>query len=173
MRRIVVWQPWDEFGAEFLEVSADASGARGVGTLIRKEPSGPLCVQYDVRCDASWRTVAAEVKLPGLESRAISVDLGGCLDVDIAACAFTNTLPIRRLALQVGQSAVIQAAYVHIPDLRVERVAQRYTHLAKQRYRYEGLSTGFVAEITVDADGLVIDYPQLCRRVLSYPPPRK
>jgi hypothetical protein len=93
--------------------------------------------------------------------------LQGCLDIDIAACAFTNTLPIRRLALEVGQSAEIQVAYLHIPDLRVERVPQRYTRVAPQRYRYEGLSTGFVAEITVDEDGLVIDYPQLCRRVLS------
>ncbi len=167
MKRTVVWQPWDSIGAEYLEVSADAAGVRGVGCLIRRFPSGPVCIEYVVECDATWRTRAAEVNLWGLEKRGVSVDLHGCHYVDIAAVAFTNTLPIRHLALTIGQSAEIAVAYVHVPELRVERVAQRYTRVAAQRYRYEGLSTGFVAEITVDEDGLVMDYPQLCRRVLS------
>ena len=35
------------------------------------------------------------------------------------------------------------------------------------RYRFEVLPRGFAAELLVDADGLVIDYPQLFRRVWS------
>jgi len=82
-----------------------------------------------------------------------------------SACAFTNTLPIRRLGLAVGQSATLSVAFVSVPDLRVEHVKLRYTRLAPLRYRYEGLDSGFTAEIAVDEAGLVIDYPQLCRRV--------
>jgi hypothetical protein len=43
---------------------------------------------------------------------------------------------------------------------------QAYTRLADQRYRYESLDgSGFSAELAVDADGLVLDYPGLFRRV--------
>jgi hypothetical protein len=67
MKRMVVWQPWDEFGAEYLEVSADASGVRVVGSLIRRFPSGPVCIEYLIECDATWQTRAAEVTLLGVQ----------------------------------------------------------------------------------------------------------
>jgi hypothetical protein len=159
MRRTVAWQQWDGFGVELLEVA----DGRAVGTLIRDK----ICAEYEIQWEGSWRITGAKVALRGLESRSISVDLQGATEIDIAACAFTNTLPIRRLKLAIGQAAKIEVAYVHLPELRVERVQQRYTRLADRRYKYEGLNTGFTTELDVDEDGLVIDYPGLCRRVLS------
>jgi hypothetical protein len=35
------------------------------------------------------------------------------------------------------------------------------------RYRFEDPATGFTAEISVDGDGLVIEYPNVARRVWS------
>jgi hypothetical protein len=32
-------------------------------------------------------------------------------------------------------------------------------------YKYEGLESGFTAELQTDRDGLVLDYPDLWRRV--------
>jgi len=166
MERTIVWHAADGFGCELVEVSIGPAGVRANGTLIRRWPFGPLCVDYEVRCDATWKPVGAAVTLRGLEPRSLEVhDLHGASDLDIAACAFTNTIPIRRLNLEVGQSATLEVAFVAIPELRVDIVPQRYTRLDLLRYRYEGLSTGFTAEITVDEDGLVVDYPRLCRRI--------
>lgn len=166
MRRIVAWKAWEGFGSELLELSEDDRGVRAVGTLIRQWPAGPMCVDYEVRCDRSWRFISAEVALRGIEKRSLRIDdLGRCSDLDISACAFTNTLPIRRLSLAAGESATLSVAFVSIADLRVETVRQRYTRLATLQYRYEGLDSGFTAEITVDEDGLVVEYPQLCRRI--------
>ena len=93
-------------------------------------------------------------------------DLAGCIDVDIAATPFTNTLPIRRLNLAEGQARDIRLAYVPLPHLEVEPVAQRYTCLEEgRRYLYEGLFRRFQGELHVDADGLVLDYPDTFKRV--------
>jgi hypothetical protein len=96
-------------------------------------------------------------------------ELKGCFDVDITATPFTNTLPIRRLRLAPGQSAEIKVVYITIPEMQVRVEPQEYTCLetssAGGRFRFESLSDGFTAVITVDADGLVQDYPGLFKRV--------
>jgi hypothetical protein len=98
--------------------------------------------------------------VPGLE---------GCVDVDISATPFTNTLPIRRLGLAPGESADVSVAYVDIDEMRAWTEEQRYTRLEQNSgdrlYKYESLDGGFTADLPVDADGLVLDYPGLFRRV--------
>jgi len=97
--------------------------------------------------------------------------LDGCIDVDISATPFTNTLPIRRLGLKPGEAANLKVAYLAIPEMRVEPARQRYTCLERDDqgglYRYESLDgefAGFTADLPVDAGGLVLDYPGLFRR---------
>jgi hypothetical protein len=98
-------------------------------------------------------------------------DLDGCLDVDIGVTPSTNCLPIRRLSLALQQSQDIVVAYVPLPGqvdgpFLPRRAGQRYTCLMPQRrYRYEGLFRAFVAELDVDDDGLVLDYPETFRRL--------
>jgi hypothetical protein len=77
---------------------------------------------------------------------------------------FTNTLAIRRLGLKVGQAAEIKVAYVLVPELRLRAAPQRYTRLAERRWRFDGLDLDFTADLTVDADGFVVEYPGLFRR---------
>jgi uncharacterized protein len=42
---------------------------------------------------------------------------------------------------------------------------QRYTHLSERLIRYEALDGSFAADIAVDQDGIVVDYPGIARRV--------
>ncbi|GAA5513428.1 hypothetical protein Dcar01_02163 [Deinococcus carri] len=93
-------------------------------------------------------------------------ELGGCTDVDVQATPLTNTLPIRRLGLEVGEHAVIRAAWVGVPSLEVRAVRQRYTRLAPRLYRYENLESGFAAKVEVDGAGLVKYYPEAFERLV-------
>jgi hypothetical protein len=94
-------------------------------------------------------------------------DLDGAIDVDLSVTPFTNTLPIRRLDLAEGQRADIRAVYVHFPDLGLTIDRQRYTCLKRgSQYRYESLDSDFVRDIEIDADGLIVTYPGLFRRIL-------
>jgi len=95
------------------------------------------------------------------------------LDIDISHTPFTNTLPIHRLALTPGESADLLVAYITVPDLSVRPVQQRYTCLSHTTsggvYRYEGLESNFTADLLVDAQGLVVDYPGIWKRAEMRP----
>ncbi len=88
-----------------------------------------------------------------------------CVDVDLSFTPATNTLPIRRLGLDIGEVAEIHVAWLVWPKLSVRRVLQRYARLAEDRYRYT--QDEFEAELTVDRQGLVLEYQGLWRAIAS------
>lgn len=185
MRRDVFWQPWGEIGLEHLWLETDAAGVQADGLIVGLAVGRPFRVRYRLRCDAAWRV--REVRVADLDAgRDLHLladgngtwtlgdgtplpDLADCIDVDLSATPFTNTLPIRRLALAPGELADLAVAYVAVPELTVAPDPQRYRCLERRpdrgRYRYESLDSDFAAEIAVDADSVVLDYPGLFRRV--------
>jgi uncharacterized protein len=187
MLREAVWARIDTSGLEYLRLLEDGAGLQAHGTLVAVQDGRPFSLTYLLRWDLRWhvRSLRAECRAGDrlatldLESdgegrwRKGGQPLGlilGCIDVDIAATPFTNTLPIRRLRLGEGDTAEISAAYVEVPELAVKPVRQRYTALAplagNDVYRYESIDSGFWADLSVDRDGLVIDYPPIWRRVV-------
>jgi hypothetical protein len=99
--------------------------------------------------------------LPGIEDPDL---LYGAFDVDLGGSPLTNTLPIRRLGLlkaDPGVSHRISAAWVLLPSLEVVQADQIYTPLGDNRIRYA--SETFSADLTVDDEGFVTDYPGLAR----------
>lgn len=183
-RREVMWTRWDEPGLEHLRLSVGADGVRADGLVIGLDGDGAFRAQYDLRCDAAWRVREARVRAldrdrPDLYLLSDGVghwtngdgaprpELDGCVDVDLSISPFTNTLPIRRLPLSVGASAELLVTYLDLPAGRVAPMRQRYTRRAESLYRYESLPGGFTAELPVDEDGLVRDYPGLWRRAWS------
>ena len=94
-----------------------------------------------------------------------TTDLADCKTIDIAVTPFTNTLAIRLLDLQIGETADIDVVFVTVPALTVAPASQRYSRLSPTMYRYENPASGFRADLTVDSEGLVVDYPGLFRRV--------
>jgi hypothetical protein len=146
----------------------------------------PFRLAYEVRCDAYWRGRYARVGVPGeppktellsdgegnwatSDGRAVAY-LEGCGYVDISETPYTNTLPIWRLGLAPGESAEICVAYFDGTELQPWPEPQRYTCLEKDSdgglYRFVSLDGGFTADLPVDADGLVFDYPGLFKRAM-------
>jgi hypothetical protein len=101
--------------------------------------------------------------LPGTEDPDL---LYGAFDVDLTGSPLTNALPIRRLGLLKAEPGVahrISVAWVLLPSLEVIQADQIYTALGNGRVRFA--SETFSADLTVDDDGFVVDYPGLARRV--------
>jgi hypothetical protein len=101
--------------------------------------------------------------LPGTEDPDL---LYGAFDVDLTGSPLTNTLPIRRLDLlkaEVGVAHRINAAWVIMPSLEVVQADQIYTSLGEHRIRFT--SETFSADLIVDDEGFVVDYPGLARLV--------
>jgi uncharacterized protein len=189
MDRHVMWSPWTGPGLEHLYVTQNTEQVVADGLILGVEEQEPFRVRYEIHCDQHWRVRTVLVSVLGRTSQTLSLatdgkgnwtsetgvelpSLRGCLDVDISATPFTNTLPIRRLTLNLEQSDLLRMVYISIPQMQVAAVEQRYTCLEKTveggRYLYESLEDGvsvFTAELTVDVDGLVVDYPGLFRKV--------
>jgi len=180
--RTVLWQDPSDSGAERCSLDTGHSGAVLSGTALVAVHGEPWELRYVVRVDERWRTRHVEVRRqrPADDARMVveadgagrwlvdgehQADLDGCLDVDLEFSPATNTLPIRRLGLAVGEEADVLAAWVRFRDLRVERSEQRYARLAEDRYRFA--ITGFAAELAVDQEGLVARYGDFWRQVAS------
>ncbi|PVZ10453.1 MULTISPECIES: putative glycolipid-binding domain-containing protein [unclassified Pseudomonas] len=120
-------------------------------------PTGSPSLRLWSDGNGRWRDVESDAPLPALD---------GCIDVDIAITPFTNTLPIRRLQWQAGQSRTLRMAYVSVPGLEVRAANQRYTCIEPHKwFLYESLDTPFKAQLELDNDGVVIDYPGLFTRI--------
>lgn len=186
MIREVLWSAWDEPGLQHLRLTVRDSGVVADGLVLGLAEGYPLRVAYEVRCDANWRVRAVRAGVPG-ESPKVELfsdgkgnwttsdgrplaNLEGGEYVDVSVTPFTNTLPIRRLGLAPGESADISVVYFDGTDLQPWPEPQRYTCLEKGDggglYRYLSLDGGFTADLPVDVDGLVLDYPELFRRTL-------
>jgi hypothetical protein len=189
MERHIMWSAWDKPGLEHLHLVQDNESVFANGLVIAVAEQMPFRVHYELRCDGQWRVRELRLSMLDNPTRTIHLltdgqgswtdetgvavpSLKGCLDVDISATPFTNTLPIRRLALEPGTSATLSVVYIDLPRTHIKAAEQRYTCLASTssggRYRFESLENGvsvFTAELPVDLDGLVLDYPGLFRRV--------
>ncbi len=180
--RTIRWSAWDgcEAGMEHVDVRPADGGLHISGVVIGREDGARFGLSYRLRLDASWRTRVVLLRTTSgqvlhLESNGQGSwhedgrpqpALQGCIDVDIQATPLTNTLPIRRLDPKDGESVDIRLVYIGIPDLTVAPADQRYTALRSgSLYRFESLESGFTADLPVDEDGFVLDYPGLFRRL--------
>lgn len=186
MRHDCRWHTEEGDGLEQCTVAARDDGgllAEGVVVAPRSGPmstGAPFGCSYAVECSADWRVRRVEVKVAGGACLLLLADgagrwrdaqgnalpaLDGCLDVDLTCTPFTNTLPIRRLGEALRRRHEITVAYITLPEATVAPSRQAYTALGAGRYRFESLSSPFQADIETDADGLVVHYPGLFRRV--------
>jgi uncharacterized protein len=179
--RAIVWKNLAINGTEYCALCCTDGGWLLKGNIVGVlEEQRPILASYEVFCDDNWLTRHIQVERTiGKDKKALSVnvekdgvwrssgqdlpEVRGCLDVDLAVTPATNTLPIRRLDLEIGKSRSVTAAWINFPGLEIQLLSQRYTRIAKNIYRYESETreseTGFSAEIVVDDLGLVMTYP--------------
>jgi uncharacterized protein len=185
--RSLFWASWEGQGLEHLRLTLGEDEIVGSGTVLGLADDMPYRLRYKIKCDSCWRLRKLELELHdihGCRERLLRADgagnwheeggntlseLAGCLDVDISATPFTNTLAVRRLDLQPGQTAALTVVHVKVPELTLRPVSQRYSCSWRAStgavVTYEGLFHGFKADLALDADGLVIDYPEAFRRI--------
>jgi hypothetical protein len=113
---------------------------------------------------------AGHVELPPAGGDAAG--LTSALDCDLVLSPVTNMMPILRHGLLEGGGPLeFTMAWVAVPALTVQADGQRYRHVRSGAdhcvVRYEASDGSFAADITVDRDGVVIDYPAIARRLVE------
>jgi hypothetical protein len=174
------WRRLDVPGREEASVERTPTGWRLTGELDVEEADFAGRLRYEIVCDPKWCTrsaliegeagaaairfaLAADGRGQWTRDGPLLPDLAGALDVDLGFTPATNTLPIRRLALAVGESAAVRSAWLRFPELRLEPLEQTYTREAEQTYRYHALVDGepFTARLDTDLVGRVVRYEGL------------
>ncbi|MGU7851359.1 putative glycolipid-binding domain-containing protein [Burkholderia orbicola] len=172
----VAWQivqTWQ--AAEWCRLDASQTGVALSGVVAGAIDGTPFRIDYAIACGTDWLTRSARVThwtgtapsrqwdiacnagqwtIDGVDAPM----LAGTTDIDLGFSPSTNTLPIRRLGLAVGESAEIRTAWLRFPDFDIVRGEQRYTRTAPHVYRYE--SGTYAADIGIDDAGLVTDYDE-------------
>ena len=159
-------------GAELFELEETPSENRLRGWIVASVNGVDCAVSYTVSADPHWVTRRVSVRLDAGGTRTLELehdddgawsvdgvirpDLAGCLDVDLGISPSTNTLPIRRLDIDVAHTERLVAAWVRFSDMVVEPLPQTYERLAESVYRYR--SESFQADLEVDERGVVLRY---------------
>ena len=169
----MLWRRHDGTGLDRAVIERGPEGLRISGTSLLVIDDAPFEIRYSVMADADGltRVVGAHVQGPSNDRRlaltsdgegtwSVSdepiLDLYGATDIDLGWTPATNTLPIIRLGLDVGETAQITAALVSFPEHHVERRTQTYERVDERTYRYA--STTFEGTLEVDTDGLVNEH---------------
>lgn len=157
--------------ASLIEVEND----RRLGGLAVLPLGGePYLGDCDALCDGDWkpRSSSIEVILP-MQVRTIELrsdhvgdwevngesasHLNGCSDIDLGQTPATNTVPLRRLDLEVGDTTSIVAAWVDPPNFIWLAVKGTTPGWRPDRWRYR--SDDYDFELVTDAaSGLVLVY---------------
>jgi hypothetical protein len=149
----------ESYSASF-EVSADDSGA--ISRLLLRSTTA------DEERQVSLSRTEDSVWLVDHGHGAERDEFAGATEVDVSGAVLFNSLPIRRLGLHTGTGAhELPVVFVNLPDLSVQLTRQSYQTVSTNDdgavvRHTDGDS---VAELTVDTEGFVVDYPGLARRV--------
>jgi len=174
--RRILWQSHDDPGHEWCELATGPSSSRLAGSVVLATRDAPWRIAYEIDLDDAGRTRHVRVVADGPDAAPTTLDLTadgrgrwvrtesgevvaddpGAIDVDLGFSPSTNTLPIRRLGLAVGERHEIAVCWVLFPSFDVVVGRQVYERLAKRTWRFR--SGSFEGDLTVDSDGLVQEY---------------
>jgi hypothetical protein len=149
--------------------------------MVQSKIEGPVnnvhtIIEYVLQLDTRWNIRSLQVSSNSAQtiqftqnkqgewadaSRRVQHVLDGCTAIDMSLTPFTNTLPIKQHCFKNGESREFQILYIDLSLFEVKPVQQRYTYLGHDRFRYEGLDTGYKNEITFTREGFVQSYPNL------------
>lgn len=172
----ILWRRLDQPGHEAARLWSQDSAWHLAGAAVFVHAQRSSLLSYHLICDTEWNTRSGQVngwvgdEIVEIE---LSVDavqhwrlngkevpsVRGCLDLDLNFSPSTNLLPIRRLALEIGQAAEVKAAWLRFPGFTLEPLSQSYQRTAVETYRYESTGGAFVRELTVNEAGFVTSYP--------------
>jgi hypothetical protein len=173
-------------GFETVFFASDRRGYRLEGHTAAVEGGRSWAVRFLIALDEHWVTRSATVWGRSTDGeRVVSLacdgstrwqvdgserpELDGCLDVDLESSACTNTIPVHRMRLGIGEFRQAPAVYVRALDLGVERLEQSYLRSddegPRQCYDYRSPGFDFRCRLVVDEAGLVVDYPGIATRV--------
>ncbi|WP_158290385.1 putative glycolipid-binding domain-containing protein [Halobacillus salinus] len=178
MNKKVFWERKEHTGAEFLSITQNDSNIIAEGVVLFTTEVDAYKFAYKVVTDSRWFTKSIEIinlelnekfclhsNLKGkwyVNNNELS-DMDGMIDIDISVTPFSNTLPINRFKWEQGQERNFNMLYIDVPSLELMKLEQIYkfkgsTEDGSRKFQYK--CRNYETVVTVDQDGLIIEYPE-------------
>jgi hypothetical protein len=171
----ILWRRLDTAGFDSCRLVGSDSDWTLEGTAVFLHDGQPARLSYRVVCDLQWRTKIGVVcgwageELIDLrivrdesgvwtQSGEVLADIEGLIDLDLGFTPATNTIPIRRLALSIGQATDASAAWFDLASRTMKMLRQRYERVDEAVYAYEAPDLDFSARLDVTPSALVRRY---------------
>ncbi|MBM7603057.1 hypothetical protein JOC75_001027 [Metabacillus crassostreae] len=181
----VVWNNEELYGCEHLKLESTTENLVVQSTVIYVDEKKTTAynLNYTVELDEHWLTKKFNIIVDNIDSIELHTDgegnwfnsdgelidsLEGAIDIDISATPFSNSLPINRINWSINQIEHFQMVYISVPSLETKKVPQSYHYIRKEgelRY-FKYRCYDYETIISVDSNGLVIDYPKTFSRIL-------
>lgn len=177
----LLWNRHDLPSLEHGRLYRHHAGFTLTGMVVAGLDGRQLHCSYEVETTRSWQTRKVKIRLSsGTEDQSLHLErddngrwwngdteltaFAGMNDIDLGITPSTNTLPIRRLELEPGESMSMTAVLVQFPSLIVTPLPQQYTRTGEYTYRYESNHGAYQADLEVDEHGLVTRYADVWSR---------
>ncbi len=181
MQYNIVWAGLEYHSVENCLISSNKQGTKIASSIIGLYEGRIYKVDYTIKVNSKWETQEIRIRARHSDHEQEIVLLKdnedgwimnnekayaftGCIDVDIALTPFTNSLPVNRLKMREGEEQTISVIYFDLLNWDVKPVKQLYRKISENSYHYENIPNNFQADITVDKQGFVIEYPGLFNR---------
>ncbi|HTE32309.1 MAG TPA: putative glycolipid-binding domain-containing protein [Chryseolinea sp.] len=177
MQTNIIWTGKLYHSMENCLLTKTVDGNEITSTIIGAHENQIYKVEYHIRTNKNWETTFVNLKTQSGNSNELFIlekkerswllnnkpndGLKDIFDIDISLTPFTNTLPINRLQQKENERQTIEVIYFDILEKEIKPVKQIYTRLSIDRYTYENYDKSFKADIKIDDQGLVVDYPEL------------
>ncbi len=158
----MAWSTWDGAHHEGFTLTWENEAWTARGVVGREQ------IEYVVRLSPLWHVrqfmLFRDLEQPDLwlgtdghgrwgeMNGAHRPELDGPVDVALDVTPFTHTLPIRRLPLEVGDSARLYVLSIDVETLGVVPAPVTYTRLAPRTWRVDDATSS--TELHVDAHGV-------------------
>jgi len=177
MTQTASWRRLDVAGRDTARLIETGDGWRLEGRAIFDHQGDEAHFDYALSLDANWRTrkgiVTGWIGERSIE-RIILHDQGGwildgrlqnglghCLDLDYGFTPATNLPQIRRLNLEIGQSADFTVAWLDDEAASLTELPQFYERISEHAYRYASPTGDYRAVLEMAPNGFVRVYPGL------------
>jgi len=126
---------------------------------LRRSPSGGWTIRTEMKGFLALPEPGGDI-----------AEISEAMDCDLGLSPLTNSMPVLRHGLLHGGGPLdFLMAWVSVPDLAVHASRQQYSFVRKRGgvaiVRYRSLDSDFVADLSFDSDGLVVNYPGIGRRI--------
>lgn len=185
---MVTWQSYGEPRLEQVRMFLSDQRLRASGRLVSAGPNEQFSGSFELSVGEDGTVTRLLLRTATVEvERQISVshtadgawlidhgqgaeraEFDGAVDVDVQFVVLFNSIPIRRLGLhrEAGEQT-LPVVRVSLPDLSVQVVEQTYrtVSVGEESAVVNFASGDFSEDLTIDAQGMVLDYPRVSHRI--------